>query len=151
MKNAFAADLGTSAGWAAVHNGLLHSGVIASKPSRFDGGGVRFVKFEKALIEIMEVMPPEIVFFERVHRHLGIAAAHCYAGYLAMLTTTCEKRGIPYTGLSVQEIKKFATGRGSADKELMVAAAKRRWPDQQIETHDQADALWCLHAGLASL
>lgn len=149
MKNAAAFDLGSDAGWASLHAGNLMSGLIRSKPSRFDGGGVRFVKFESAVNQLFDVRSPDVVFFEKVHRHLGVAAAHCYAGYLAILTATCEKRDIPYTGLSVQEIKKHATGRGNADKMLMIATAKARWPDQQILTDDVADALWCLDAGLA--
>lgn len=149
--NAAGFDLGTYAGWASLHEGNLLTGLIDSEPSRFESRNIRFVKFEAAVIKLFEVRPPKIVFFEEVRKHKGMDAAHVYGGYLSTLTSLCLKRGIEYMGVPVGTIKKHATGRGSADKDLMLLTAKAKWPEQDFTTHDIADAAWCLDAGLASL
>ena len=56
--------------------------------------------------------------------------------------------GIPVVEVSPSTLKKFATGKGNATKEAMVAAAARRLP--HVDTGDQADradALWLAAMG----
>jgi Holliday junction resolvasome RuvABC endonuclease subunit len=67
-----------------------------------------------------------VVYFEEVRRHVGTDAAHVYGGLLAVLTAFCEERAIPYQGIPVGTIKKFATGRGTADKAAMLAAIRAK-------------------------
>ena len=64
----------------------------------------------------------DAIFFEEVHRHLGVDAAHAYGGFLAHVTAWCEHHQIPYEGVPVGTIKRHATGKGNANKEAMVAA-----------------------------
>ena len=41
-----ALDLGTSTGWAIRgHDGLITSGTVSLRPGRFDGGGMRYLRF----------------------------------------------------------------------------------------------------------
>jgi Holliday junction resolvasome RuvABC endonuclease subunit len=47
-----------------------------------------------------------------------------YGGFLGTLTAWCEEHEIPYEGVPVATIKRFATGRGKADKAAMVAAIR---------------------------
>lgn len=135
-------------GWASYNDGLVQCGLWRLQPTRFDSSSLRYVQFEKRLIELIDVVKPEMVFYEKVHRHLGIVAAHTYGGFLATLTSTCAKRDIPYVGLSVQQIKIHATTKGNAPKMAMIRMAQKKWPQFKIETDDVADALWCLDAGL---
>lgn len=138
-------DLGTHTGWAACNpHGLVLSGHVNLKGGRYEGGGMRYLRFRKVLLELMDTMKPGIVAFEEVRRHMSTDAAHVYGGLLGVLTSTCEEKQVPYIGYPVQHIKQTATGKGVASKALMIAAAKKRWPDQHIETEDQADALWVL-------
>ncbi len=45
-----ALDLGTSTGWALrAHDGLITSGTVSFKPGRFDGGGMRYLRFSNRL------------------------------------------------------------------------------------------------------
>ena len=134
-------DLGTMCGWAVghVHYGNVMSGWYNLKPGRYDGGGTRFVKFRQRLDELHAGYPFEIVVFEEVRRHVGTSAAHVYGGLMAVLQAWCEEKDIPYTGIPVGTIKKFATGRGNADKRLVIEST-RLWGFRP-ENDDEADAL----------
>lgn len=119
-------DLGTTTGFGVGSADHMVSGVWSLKPSRYDGGGMRFVKFRQRLNEIQGAYSPTHVFFEEVRRHRGADAAHVYGGLMAILTEWCETNGIPYQGVPVGQIKKNFTGNGSAPKEMMIAEAVKR-------------------------
>jgi Holliday junction resolvasome RuvABC endonuclease subunit len=120
-----ALDMGTVTGWALLtEDGHVVSGRESFKPGRFEGGGMRFLRFKRWLTELKGTQTAlQAVFFEEVRRHAGVDAAHAYGGFLATLTAWCEHHEIPYSGVPVGTIKKHATGRGNADKAAMVAAA----------------------------
>jgi hypothetical protein len=169
-----ALDLGTACGWAhygppapkpgsliqcdLVHGVLVPKEVPAKpyavtfgtfdlKHGRFAGGGVRFVRFRDALARFTGQV--DEVVFEAVQRHVGTAAAHCYGGLLATMTTWCEDNAIPYDGRSVQSIKKHATGKGNAKKDEMMAAAKALGYD--VQDDNAADAIHLLRMRLAEM
>lgn len=134
-------DLGTKLGWA-VYFGpgdILH-GTVEFKTGRFEGGGMRWLRFRKWLDGMADGHGPmEAVYFEEVRRHIGTDAAHLYGGFVAQLTAWCEKRQIAYQGIPVGTIKKHATGKGNADKAAMIAAAKAK--GFTPETDNDADAI----------
>jgi hypothetical protein len=66
------------------------------------------------------------VYFEEVRSHRGVAAAHAYGGFLGHLTAWAEVNKIPYRGVPVATIKRHATGKGNANKDAMMAAARAR-------------------------
>jgi hypothetical protein len=124
-----ALDLGTSTGWAfRGHDGLITSGTSGSlRPGRFDGGGMRYLRFTNWLTEIDRLSGPiAAIWFEEVRRHAAPTRAHIYGGLMATLTAWAELRGVPYEGVPVGTIKRHATGKGNADKEAMIAAAGPR-------------------------
>ena len=150
-----ALDLGTTTGWAMNTGGRYQWGSLDLKGGRYDGGGMRFVRFKNHLAELTKGV--EMVVFEEVRRHLGTDAAHVYGGMLATLTAFCESRGepIPYQGVPVGTIKKHATGKGNAKKEFVRIRARSivarvnelnsgpRRPPIIPMTLDEADAI-CL-------
>lgn len=146
-------DLATKTGWACRKDGITTSGLIEFKSGRFEGGGMRFLKFQSWLEEFIPLVKPDVVFFEEIRRHMSTDAAHVHGGLLAVLTSTLEKFDpkIPYQGLPVGTIKKHATGKGNAGKPLMVSSAKQKWPDQNIIDDNVADALWIMSLGLQTL
>jgi len=150
-----ALDLGTTTGWAIRgHDGLITSGTVSFKPGRFDGGGMRFLRFTNWLTEIDRLSGPiEAIWFEEVRRHAGTDAAHVYGGLMATLTAWAELRGVPYQGAPVGTIKQHATGKGNADKAAMVAAARARGfsPADDNEADAIAILLWAIETqgGLA--
>jgi hypothetical protein len=146
MASTLTLDLGAKTGWV-VGDRVAHvSGTKSHKPSRFEGGGMRFVLFRKWLNDLYGAYPFTQVFFEAVQRHRGTAAAHAYGGYLATLTAWCEERGIPYQGVPVGEIKKHWTGKGNADKDAMIAEAVRRGYSPVDDNEADALALFDLKA-----
>ena len=122
-----ALDLGTTTGWAVRdREGVVTSGTVTFRPGRFEGGGMRFLRFAHWLNELHAVMAGvDAVYFEEVRRHAGVDAAQVYGGFLGQLTAWCEQRGTPYQGVPVGTIKKHATGKGNADKAAMVIAMQR--------------------------
>jgi len=125
-RTILALDLGTTTGWAIRgFDGLITSGTVSFKPSRYDGGGMRYLRFTNWLTEIDRLSGPvEAIYFEEVRRHAGTDAAHVYGGLMASLTSWGELRGVPYEGVPVGTIKRHATGKGNAPKQAMIDAAR---------------------------
>ena len=123
-----ALDLGTQTGWALTsRDGSITSGSQSFKPQRFEGGGMRFLRFKRWLTDIKQCNDGiDQVVFEEVRRHLGVDAAHAYGGFMGQLTAWCEHHQIPYQGIPVGTIKKHATGKGNASKDEMVASVRAR-------------------------
>jgi Holliday junction resolvasome RuvABC endonuclease subunit len=136
-----ALDLGTTTGWALRgRDGSITSGSESFKPQRFEGGGMRFLRFRRWLTETKQCADGfDAVYFEEVRRHAGVDAAHAYGGFLATLTAWCEHHQIPYQGVPVGTIKKHATGKGNASKAEIVDAMRAL--GHQPANDNEADAL----------
>ena len=140
-----ALDPATKLGWAIYDKGKWRSGTIDLSNKKWDGAGVRFVKFEQWL---HEQKPMDIIVYEAVENHGsdGTYAAHAYGGYIAVLQRFGEANSIAYTGLPVGSIKKFWTGNGRAGKEKMIEEARRRKFNPKDD--NEADAIAIGHYGL---
>ena len=101
-----ALDLGTTTGWSLSHrDGLISSGSESFKPQRFEGGGMRYLRFRRWLEQLdIDGGPIEAIYFEEVRRHVGTDAAHVYGGLLGMLTSWCEEHLVGYQGVPVGAI-----------------------------------------------
>lgn len=141
--NIISLDLGSTTGWATITDGVVNSGSKSLALTKYEGRGMQFLKFKRFLGQLVTCVHPEFIVLEEVRRHLGTDAAHAYGGYLAHVGSYCEEAGIPHAGVAVGTIKKFATGKGNANKDEMIEAAKKLFPDQEIVDDNQADAL-CL-------
>jgi len=138
MKSVLSLDLGTTTGWALrSRDGSIVSGSQSFKPQRFEGGGMRYLRFIRWLSEIAvagnsnlfkdeservnDTLLDQIVF-EEVRQHIGVDASHAYGGFMGHLTSFAEMHAIPYEGVPVGTIKKHATGKGNANKLMMITA-----------------------------
>lgn len=150
-----ALDLGTTTGWAIrAYDDLITSGTVSFRPGRFDGGGMRYLRFTNWLTEIDRLSGPiAAIWFEEVRRHAGTDAAHVYGGLMATLTAWAELRGVPYEGVPVGTIKRHAAGKGNADKAAMITAVRARGfsPADDNEADAIALLLWAIetNGGLA--
>ena len=147
-------DLGTKTGWALLDDGTTFSGTTSFKPGRFEGGGMRYLRFRQWLGELLASTAigrasktgPAIdaIYFEEVRAHAGTDAAHTYGGFLATLGAFCEQHGIAYQGVPVGTIKRHITGRGNADKAAVIAAVRARGfhPKDDNEADALAILLW---------
>ena len=144
-----ALDLGTITGWALRgSDGNITSGSESFRPQRFEGGGMRFLRFKRWLTELKAVADGiDTLHFEEVRRHVSTDAAHAYGGFLATLTAWCEHHQIPYQGVPVGTIKKHATGKGNAGKDEVIASVRARGHSPSDD--NEADALALLHWAIA--
>jgi len=137
-----ALDPGTVTGWALWQPGRpVRSGTAVFRPGRFEGGGMRWLRFRRWLAELADMVEGGLaeVAFEEVRRHLGTDAAHVYGGFVAEITAFCEAHGIPYRGVPVGAVKRHATGRGNAPKDRVIEAMRARGFDPADD--NEADAL----------
>ena len=144
-----ALDLGTNTGWAYTDLNIVTAGTESFQNNRFSGGGMRYLRFRNWLTEMYTAAEGiDAVYFEEVRRHAATTAAHVYGGMLAILTAWCEEKQIPYQSFSVGSIKKNATGKGNANKEMMIDAAMKKWPSIELVDDNTCDALWILDLAL---
>lgn len=146
-----ALDLGTDTGWA-LHSPYCHviSGTVSFRPSRYDGGGIRYLRFRGWLDRVAEdAARIGVVHYEEVRRHLSTDAAHVHGGLLATLTAWCEQRSVAYQGVPVGTIKRFIAGKGNADKAAVIAAVRARGyaPADDNEADAIAILLWAIETG----
>ena len=158
-----ALDLGTTTGWALRSaNGPMAHGFVSFKSQRFEGGGMRYLRFGRWLADMLALSGQQsgsktgsqtnltgigAVYSEEVRHHLGVEAAHVYGGLLATLTAWCEHHQIPYQGVPVGTIKRHVTGKGNAGKAEVIAAMKAL--GHPVTDDNEADALALLHWALA--
>lgn len=140
-------DPATACGWALLSSdgSRIASGVWDLKSRRHEGGGMRYLRARRMLIELLDGREIEAVGYEEVRRHAGTSAAHVYGGLIAVITAVCEEREIPYQGQPVGTVKKLATGKGNASKTAMVRAAEDRW-SMTVSDDNEADALYVAEA-----
>ena len=127
MKSILSLDLGTTTGWALrSRDGSIVSGSQSFKPQRFEGGGMRNLRFNRWLSEVTSpgrsANLVDIIVFEEVRSHAGTDAAQIYGGLMGQVEVLGETKKIPYEGVPVGTIKKHATGKGNANKLMMITA-----------------------------
>lgn len=141
--NILAIDAGTKCGWAAWKDGKLESGVMKFEMKRGESAGMRFIRFNAWLRDMLLVkIWPEMVIYEMAH-HRGGAATELTIGMVTRIQEECERRKIEYSSVHSAMIKKFATGKGSAEKKEMIKEARRRFNINIIDDN-HADALLIL-------
>jgi hypothetical protein len=149
-----ALDLATNTGWALrLADGQIISGTVSFRPSRYDGGGIRYLRFRSWLDSMAaDAGGIGVIHYEEVRRHVSTDAAHVHGGLLATLTSWCEQRSIAYQGVPVGTIKRHVTGKGNADKQAVIAAVRKRGfsPADDNEADAIAILLWAIetHGGV---
>lgn len=135
-------DLGTKTGFAIYGQGKLQtSGTKDFKTKRIEGGGMKFLRFERWLDDLERTYGcPNEIYFEEVRRHSGVLAGHVFGGYLAILTKWAEEKVVPHSGIPVGAIKKNITGNGAASKGKVMNAVTTRY-GLFAEDDNHADAL----------
>lgn len=135
-------DPGTWCGWAVLDGETrLASGVWDLRPRRHEGGGMRYLRTRHLFSELLG-QKPVLVGYEEVRRHMGVDAAHVYAGIVSSIVTVCEEQKVPYTAIPVGTVKKLATGKGNAKKDAMIKAAEQKFAPHEVVDDNEADALW---------
>jgi hypothetical protein len=152
VETVLALDLGQKTGWA-VHpsDGHITSGTEEFRHDRWQGGGIRFLRFKRWLTDLKHCVGAlDLVVFEEVRRHVSVDSSHAYGGWLAILTAWCEHHRIPYQAVPVGTVKRHVTGKGNADKAAVIEAVRRLGfnPSDDNEADAIALLLWALKAGM---
>ena len=148
--NVLAIDPATKCGWA-HSNGA--SGVWDLSIRKDESSGMRLIRFEGKLREVINTVGVDLIAFETPSvargRKANLDGVKLGTKLQAIIERLCELTPrLDCVGYNLQIIKAHALqdrSKGSRrDKAAMVAAAKRRWPDMTIIDDNHADALWLL-------
>lgn len=131
----------------------------------FDSSIVRFVR----LRQFLAVVKPHAIFFEEAKvSPSGVGTIHMQLVRMATSTELqaalktsvslwAQDRGVVCAGISSTELKKWATGKGNASKEAMVAACNKKFGTElpvedceKFRSDDLADAAHVLDWGIAN-
>jgi hypothetical protein len=147
----------------------IYGGQLDLTVGDYDSGAIRFVRFR----QFLTAFDPDIVFFEdaqyftkenfgprpTVHQVVARTARpiELLGSFKCTLATWCEERNIPCVGYKIQAIKKRATGKGNANKEMIIQAANEEFGvGLEVEDYEKtgvdniADSLYALVLGLES-
>jgi len=72
---------------------------------------------------------------------------HERAGLWWFVMDAVDAAGLRWIEVPPASLKKYATGRGNAGKDEVLAAAVRRFPAIEVRGNDEADALWLAAVG----
>ena len=141
-----ALDLATKTGWALESSEGLKCGTVLLSPGRSRPHRTKWLNLIWWLDCMLRLHGFRHVVQEAplVYGMTRISAVSTAYGLAAICEGWCEWKGIPYSQINVQTIKKHAIGKGNCKKGLMVAAAQIKWPDLDIKDDNAADALWLL-------
>lgn len=139
--NILAIDCGKKTGWALLEDGMTESGVMDFSLKRGESQGMVFVRFNAWLKKMIAHHLPEVVVYEMPH-HRGGAATQVLYGMTTRIQERCDLCNIQYTAIHSATLKKFATGKGNAKKDIMITKAREKWGD--IADSNEADALWMM-------
>lgn len=134
-------DPGTRCGFAVVD--VTDTARIVTSGTWDLGRGVRRWSLLRGhLQQAIEEHAPDLVAFERVHRHLGTDAAHVYGAIVAFVEYVADEHNRPIAEVKVGTVKQRATGRGNAGKDDVQTAAAQLLPDRRVPSPDEADAIF---------
>lgn len=105
--------------------------------------GMKLIRLSSKLQEILEKTNCNLVVYERPAGQHKNPIIH-QSKLIGVIEKWCEENGIQYRGYSATEIKKYATGKGNANKEKMIQAARDRY-NYSGDSDNEADALHLLH------
>lgn len=138
--NLLAIDPATHCGWA-VSNDVY--GVWDLSIRKDESQGMKLLRLKSKLREIFESNGIDVIAYERPASQYNHSIIH-QAKLIAIIEEFCEENNIEYRAYSAGEIKKFATGKGNANKDMMInhALIKLGYPGSD---DNEADALWILN------
>jgi Holliday junction resolvasome RuvABC endonuclease subunit len=138
-------DVATNTGFC-TRNG---SGVWNLSPKKDESKGMRLIRFKAKLKDICAVEEINIIVFEGAVSYVKFPNM-VGVEMIGVLKLFCEENSIEYRSYMPTEIKKFATGRGNAKKDLMISEAQRKYL-MSGNDDNQADALHLYHYALKDL
>ena len=120
--------------------------------SNHDTNSLRYIRLK----QFLSITQPDVILYEEV-KYTGqsqppgmakqnltalvaraVSGAQVVHGLSAILTTWCEERDIPCEAVPIGVLKKYATGKGSANKEAMITACNEQFGTEfEVEDYDK--------------
>ena len=116
-------DIASTTGWA-MDTQIY--GTWDFKTKKDESMGMKLIRFKSKLKEVHSLDPLDIIIYERPAGKHANSIIH-QAKLIAILEQFCEENNIEYRAFSASEIKKFATGKGNANKQAMIDTAKSKY------------------------
>ena len=137
--NILALDLATKTGWATNINRT--SGIQTFDVRRGESPGKRFLRCRGWLSEMQNLLGViDVIVYEQAH-HRGGAATACCVGLVSTVQTFAAEQNIELMAVHTGELKRWATGKGNANKQAMVQAARTRGWDPSDDNEADAQLL----------
>jgi hypothetical protein len=137
--NILALDLATKTGWATNINRT--SGIQTFDVRRGESPGMRFLRCRGWLSEMQNLLGViDVIVYEQAH-HRGGAATACCVGLVSTVQTFAAEQNIELMAVHTGELKRWATGKGNANKQAMVQAARTRGWDPSDDNEADAQLL----------
>ena len=147
-------DFGSHLGWAVGYHGYAKGGTVYIAASVHEPRALRFKYFlefvEGVILNPDNAEPIKRIVYEMPFNR-GESTKRMMFGFAAFVHMLCGMHGLRYYECHTNTLKKHATGNGHAEKPLVIAAAKRKWPHEQITDDNHADALWLMDYGASGL
>jgi Holliday junction resolvasome RuvABC endonuclease subunit len=143
MKRILALDLASNTGWAVQRrDGKVETGVYVCLRTAI--AGRRWVRFRDWLKQTIDFEDHELVIFEEPFIHMkhvsGIGISY---GFKTVVELLAAQHEITCCSISATALKKWATGRGNADKSVMLTYARSMgW---NLSDDNEVDARFLLH------
>lgn len=136
-----ALDCATKTGFALVKDGkIIESGTMDFSKRRGESNGAMFLRFRQWLSVTLQRTPGvSLLVYEQAH-HRGGAPTEVGVNMTGRVQEIGAAMGIEYVPVETRTLKKWATGKGNADKEAMIAASVK-YLGRQPEDDNEADAV----------
>jgi crossover junction endodeoxyribonuclease RuvC len=139
-------------GWCVLNlaGARLESGTWKLKCTPQQGGGFRLLQLRTNLMSLIERTRKThriaLIAYEYSVNLKGRVAAKVSGEYEGQVKVCAEEAAIPFTSVTYSDVKRAATGKGSASKAVMVEAADLHWADRKVVDDNEADACWTAEA-----
>ena len=134
----------TSTGVATIRNGVAVVRRITSKPSKdatTDDTAARLDMLVSAIVSAIPNSDATLVAVEGPSFGSTGGAQHERGGLWWMVRHALRIEGLDVVVVPPTVVKKYATGVGNAQKDRVLVAVVRRYPDVDVTGNDEADAL----------
>ena len=137
-------DPGLKCGWSIIDaetNLVTDSGVEDFSKKRGESNGLVFLRFRKWLERMVDFAGPrlQLIVYEQAH-HRGGYATELGVGLMTRIQEVAAVHKIHYASVHTATLKKWATGHGHADKELMMKESVRYLGREPV-SDDEADSV----------
>ncbi len=148
--NILALDCAIRTGWGTLIDGNIHSGVQENREKTNESAGMKYLRFDAWLIEMNNIGNFDVIYYEKPHGLKG-QSVESMNGFITGIHRFIAKYDhIEYRAVSPSTIKKWATGKGNADKDAVKEYFRKETGKEPVDDNE-ADAYALLRYAMYDL